>query len=187
MTPRVRPITPEDAGLVAQLHAASWRSAYRGLMSDAFLDHEVDAERQHAWVAKAGALSGVHFGFIAEVEDVPAGFIFMIAGANPTWGTMLDNLHVLEPFRSHGVGRLLIATAMREVLGRGHREPVWLWVFERNDAARRVYQRLGGREAERVVERAFDGADRPKWRVVWSSPDALLDACETPRARLGGH
>lgn len=181
MTPRVRPIAQADARLLAQLHAASWRSAYRGLMSDAFLDREVDAERQHAWTAKADTLSAVHFGFVAEVDGVPAGFIFMIAGSDPTCGTMLDNLHVLEPFRSHGVGRLLIATAMRELLARGHREPVWLWVFERNAAARRVYQRLGGREAERVVERAFDGADRPKWRVVWDSPDALLTACDGPQ------
>lgn len=186
MTPRVRPIAEADAPLLAQLHAASWRSAYRGLMSDAFLEHEVDAERQQAWAVKARMLSTGHFGFLATVDDGPAGFIFMSAAFDPSWGSMLDNLHVLEPFRSQGVGRVLIAAAMRELLARGYREPVWLWVFERNVAARRVYQRLGGREAERVVQRAFDGADRAKWRVVWDSPGALLQACGGPQPGLGG-
>lgn len=176
MTTLVRPIVRADASLIAQLHAASWRSAYRGLLSDAFLEREVDAERLGVWNDRAAALSTAEFGFIAEVDGSAAGFIFMRTAGDPLWGAMLDNLHVLEPFRSQGVGRHLIATAMRALLERGHQGEVWLWVFEPNAPARRVYARLGGREVERVVEHAFDGAERAKWRVVWDSPHALLRA-----------
>jgi GNAT superfamily N-acetyltransferase len=170
----VRPITFEDAGVLAHLHASSWRSAYRGLFSDTFLDDGVDAERRGVWTERMETLSSSEFGFIADVDGAPAGFIFVRAAHDRDWGTMLDNLHVLEPFRSHGVGRRLIATGMQALIEGGHREPVWLWVFEPNTAARRVYARLGGHEAERAVERAPDGAERAKWRVVWDGPETLL-------------
>lgn len=177
MTPRIRPITPADAVVLARLHAESWRSAYRGLFSDTFLDHEVHAERLQVWTERTTPLAPADLGFIAEIDHRPAGFIFVRAAHDPTWGTMVDNLHVANGLRSQGLGRQLLATAMRELLSRGHRQPVWLWVFEQNDAARRVYARLGGRETERAVDRSFDGAERAKWRVVWQSPEALREAC----------
>lgn len=179
MTVDVRPITHEDAVVLARLHAASWRTAYRGLFSESFLDAGVEADRLHVWTARTACLSPAEFGFIVLVEQEPGGFIFMRAAHDPQWGSMLDNLHVLEPFRSHGLGRRLIAASMRALIERGHAVPVWLWVFESNTAARRVYARLGGREAERAVERAPDGEERAKWRVVWESPDALLRATDS--------
>jgi len=177
MTPRIRPITPADALVLARLHAESWRSAYRGLFSDTFLDHEVHAERLQAWTERMTALAPADLGFIAEIDHGPVGFIFVRAAHDPAWGTLVDNLHVASGLRGQGLGRQLLATAMRELLSRGHRHPVWLWVFEQNEAARRVYARLGGREAERAVDRSFDGAERAKWRVVWQSPEALREAC----------
>lgn len=177
MSVTIRPITSEDAAVLAHLHASSWRSAYRGLFSDGFLARDVDADRHHVWTGRMETLSSREFGFIAEVDGTPGGFIFVRAAHDPGWGSMLDNLHVLEPFRSQGVGRRLIAAAMQVLIDREHRESVWLWVFEPNTAARRVYARLGGREAERAVERAPDGAERAKWRVVWESPHALMRAC----------
>ena len=33
--------TEHDAAAIAQLHADSWRSAYRGMLSDEYLDHRV--------------------------------------------------------------------------------------------------------------------------------------------------
>jgi hypothetical protein len=34
---------------VAELHATSWRSAYRDLLSDAYLDGDILAERGRLW------------------------------------------------------------------------------------------------------------------------------------------
>lgn len=147
MTPRIRPVTTADAPVLARLHAESWRSAYRGLFSDTFLDHEVHAERLRAWTERRTSLAPADLGFIAEISGRPVGFIFVRAAHDPVWGTLVDNLHVASGLRSQGLGRQLLAAAMRELLLRGHRQPVWLWVFEQNEAARRVYARLGGREA----------------------------------------
>lgn len=42
---RYRVAHPADADAIAGLHAASWRENYRGILSDAFLDGEVEADR----------------------------------------------------------------------------------------------------------------------------------------------
>ena len=42
----IRPIVAADAGTVADLHTASWRSAYRGIYPDLFLDQVTFFERQ---------------------------------------------------------------------------------------------------------------------------------------------
>jgi len=41
----IRPVTFRDAEVVAALHAASWRDAYRGILTDAYLDGDILGER----------------------------------------------------------------------------------------------------------------------------------------------
>jgi hypothetical protein len=41
----IRPATVGDADAIAALHAASWRSAYRGILSASTLGPSLDAER----------------------------------------------------------------------------------------------------------------------------------------------
>ena len=37
-TRRIRTATPEDARAIAEVHVASWRAAYRGVLPDTYLD-----------------------------------------------------------------------------------------------------------------------------------------------------
>ena len=41
-----------DANAIAAVHAESWRTAYRGILSDAYLDGPIDAERRRLWRAR---------------------------------------------------------------------------------------------------------------------------------------
>ena len=42
----------QDAAAIAQLHAESWRSAYRGILSDDYLDNQVQSERASLWQSR---------------------------------------------------------------------------------------------------------------------------------------
>ncbi|MBI5268002.1 MAG: GNAT family N-acetyltransferase, partial [candidate division Zixibacteria bacterium] len=46
---RFRIATPADAPAIAELHAASWRTAYRGVLSDTYLDGNIIDERTAVW------------------------------------------------------------------------------------------------------------------------------------------
>jgi hypothetical protein len=47
-----RTATAEDSAAVAALHTASWRSAYRGMLPDRYLDVAIDDERAQLWQAR---------------------------------------------------------------------------------------------------------------------------------------
>jgi ribosomal protein S18 acetylase RimI-like enzyme len=170
----IRPIIATDAAVVAAMHTASWRDAYRGILSDEYLANAVVPDRIAVWNELLANVVPSRFGFIAEVDDEPGGFVFLRVAHDPTWGTLVDNLHVLPGLRGHGVGRTLVAAAAEEALIRHPNARVHLWVFEQNVRARSFYARLGGQEVERVVAEPPGGGSRAEWRVYWNNPEHLL-------------
>ena len=53
----IRPATVADADAIAALHAASWRSAYRGILKDDTLGPALDGERRTHWRRKLAAMA----------------------------------------------------------------------------------------------------------------------------------
>jgi GNAT superfamily N-acetyltransferase len=173
-SPLNRPIVASDAAAVAALHTTSWRSAYRGMLRDAYLDGDVAAERLRVWRERLAAPLVANYGFIAEGETGPVGFVFLLGGHDAAWGTLVDNLHVVPDMKGRGIGRRLLEDAAVETLQRFPRQPVHLFVFEANTSARRFYAGLGGREVERDLVEPPGGGTQAHWRVVWDDAAQLL-------------
>jgi len=168
----IRPASVADADTIAALHAASWRSAYRGILSERTLGPALDGERRTHWRGKLAKATPQDTVLIA--GDI--GFIAVWADGDPGFGAYLDNLHICPERRSGGVGRRLLGEAMRRVAGRGE-TGVYLWVFDGNTRAIDFYRRLGGR----IVEDGFDEIDGVKVaqsRIVWRDTTRLADACD---------
>lgn len=182
MSLSIRPIAPGDAETLALLHATSWRSAYRGILRDEYLDYEVVSDRKAVWSERLIAMPPSHFGHLATIAGRPVGFIYARGDDDPAWGTLLDNIHVLPEVKRQGLGRRLIAAMCREAQIRHLDAGVFLWVFEQNDQARRFYARLGGESVERVVTEAPGGGEIAEWRVAWRSPAQLMLAAERGEA-----
>lgn len=170
----IRSIGAADIAAVAELHAVSWRSAYRGMLRDEYLDADVAADRVQAWTARLGTPVESQFGFIAEAEAGPAGFVFMFGRDDATWGTLVDNLHVRPGLKGRGIGRRLLEAAAVETGRRYPGERVHLFVYEANEKARRFYASVGGREVERGPVEAPGGGSQVHWRVVWDDAEHLL-------------
>lgn len=167
---------PADAEAVAALHAASWRSAYRGILPDDYLDHEVVADRQAVWRERLlGTPGAPAFGIVAEdVGGQPIGFVYVWPQHDPVWGSFIDNLHVHPDRKGGGIGRQLLQAVAQE-LGPAHHQPVFLWVLDANEAAKRFYARMGAEFAEQAIAPPFGGVSLPEWRCVWRRPAALLE------------
>lgn len=163
----LRPMVADDATIVANLHAASWRTAYRGILSDDYLAGEVVAERQYAWQKRLEVRDDSQFGVIAAIDGIAVGFVFVIGQADPAFGTLIDNLHVSPEARSAGIGPQLLAAAAAGIIERGWDTRVHLWVWDANVRARAFYARMGGRETETTMKTAPDGTEAQTWRVVW--------------------
>jgi GNAT superfamily N-acetyltransferase len=174
MRASIRPIKTTDAEILATLHIASWRSAYRGILRDTYLDVDLVADRHAVWSERLSNLTPSHFGFVAEMGTQPVGFVFLHGHDDSRWGTLIDNLHVLPHLKGSGLGRLLMSAAAQEVCARYPHDGVYLWVFERNTQARGFYAHLGGRNVERALVEAPGGGQVPRCRVAWSDPGHLM-------------
>jgi len=167
----IRPATVADADAIAALHAASWRSAYRGIFKDDMLGPSLDGERRDHWRARLAGMASDDAVLIADGQ----GFIAVWAKGDAGFGAYIDNLHVHPERRSGGLGRRLLGEAMRRVAERGE-TGAYLWVFDDNVRAIDFYRRLGGE----IVEGGFDeidGAQVAHSRIAWRDTVRLAREC----------
>ena len=159
-----------EAGDIASLHADSWRSAYRGLLPDEYLDHDVGEERARVWANRFREREGT-LTIVAERQGVLVGFAHTVLDEDPDWGSLIDNLHVSPNAKRGGIGRGLLhetATQLRVPSpGRIH-----LWVLEANAPARAFYTAIGGTESG-AGSTDDGGADLPTLRFAWETMDDL--------------
>jgi ribosomal protein S18 acetylase RimI-like enzyme len=170
-----------DAQAVADLHGASWRRYYRGAYSDAFLDGDVLADRLAVWSDRLRQPDPRRFTLLAEDGGGLVGFANTVFEDDPTWGALLDNLHVADGHKRRGIGSRLLALTAQAVIERPQRTGVYLWVLEQNVHAQAFYQALGGSCVERSLASPPGGvagrlAGSPaKLRYAWSEPTLVLE------------
>lgn len=173
--PVLRIMRADDADAVAALHAASWQSAYRGIFSDRYLDHEAVQERQQTWRERwQGGKASADWGLVAEDADGRlVGFAYVMPGHDPDWGDYIDNLHVAPDLKGGGLGRQLMQNVARRLAG-GPVRPLHLWVLDANEPAKRFYARLGAEFTDQRMDDSLAGEQHLVWRCVWRNPSTLL-------------
>jgi ribosomal protein S18 acetylase RimI-like enzyme len=171
----IRPATPADAIAIAELHAESWRSTYRGILRDDFLDGPVVEDRRRLWDSRlSGPSSDVQLVRLVEHDGKLKAFVCAFLDADAKWGALLDNLHVVPSSQDQGLGRTLMGEAAGWVLQHRPKSPLHLWVFKDNVSACQFYNHLGGVIAERHVHLAPDGSHVEAVRYYWEEARALL-------------
>jgi len=167
--------TGGDAAAIARLHAESWRSAYRGMLSDEYLDHRVHHERAALWQRRfSEQAEKPFFVILAETETELAGFACAFPDEHPTYGAYLDNLHVVPQRTGQRIGRRLLTAVAERLLANERRGGLYLWVIEQNIRARRFYSQAGGLEVGRETLSMPDGSRVMEMRCYWPDPARLL-------------
>src|SRR5260370_1345495 len=94
----LRDATERDSAAIARLHADSWRSAYRGIMSDEYLDNRAYSERAALWQARFSEKPNKpFFTILAETDGQLAGFACVFPNEDPIFASFLDTLHSTPP------------------------------------------------------------------------------------------
>ena len=170
---------PSDATAVASLHADSWRKHYRGAYCDAFLDGDVFSDRNAVWTERLHSGNVETETFLAEDSDGLVGFVHTALDADPMWGALLDNLHVLSTHQRLGIGAALMSRSAAFIVTQRSESGLYLWVLEQNVRAQKFYEAQGGKRADTAriaaVDRAVDGPDgAPRcFRYVWRDPSTI--------------
>jgi ribosomal protein S18 acetylase RimI-like enzyme len=173
---RVRDARWSDCLAIAEVHAASWRVAYKGALSDEYLAGDLVADRRQLWESRLSEPPKQQHVFVAEQSDQLVGFACAYGKESTEWGTFLNNIHVTPTVQGRGVGTVLLhATAERCVSLYGQ-VGLYLWVLQSNTKAQRFYARHGARIRGTDVWHAPGGTEAPLFRFAWESPRQLLEA-----------
>lgn len=144
-----------DVEAIAVLHLASWRSAYRGIVSDQFLNEITIESRMSRWER---ALSPSDPPLTETTVAVDGNTVLGVCSFGPRRRPKSSAigevyaLHVEPALRRHGIGKLLLSDSLTRLANRGFRSAV-LWVLRDNSDARRFYEAQGwSTTGEEMVE-----------------------------------
>jgi L-amino acid N-acyltransferase YncA len=144
----IRRATADDARGIAEVHVASWRSAYRGLVADDVLDGLSVDRREEGWKISLTVHRERAAVLVVEQGERIAGFAAVGApeanedvDASGKVGE-LYSIYLRPDAWGQGMGKQLLEEAQNELRAAGFSEAV-LWVVEGNERSRRFYELAG--------------------------------------------
>lgn len=170
----IRAATAGDVRAMGEVHVASWRETYAGVMPDPVLAG-LSVERRTEWwrniLTRPEDFAGTSV-FLAERDGELIGFSSCGEQRSPELSGRgftgeITAIYVLRAAQRKGAGSVLMAAVAQALLDRGH-QAAGLWLLRKNTPARRFYERLGGqpvgqREADEsgttLVEIAYGWRD----------------------------
>jgi ribosomal protein S18 acetylase RimI-like enzyme len=163
---RIREGEPGDAAAIARIHVRSWQAAYRGQLTDDYLDglRVEDRLEQHRHSLEAPMPDWRTW--VVEDEDVVVGFAVTGPSQDADADQRTGEVYAiyLEPDRvGTGAGRRLFEHAIEDLRERGFRAAT-LWVLETNEPARRFYEIAGWKPDGTTTSERVDCEMRPTVR-----------------------
>jgi ribosomal protein S18 acetylase RimI-like enzyme len=160
----IRPATPADAASIAQIHVASWKTTYPGIVPQAALDALNEEDRRVGWQGRL-EVADISI-FVAESETGVFGFLAGGPIRTPVDGYdgELYALYLLEDHHRQGAGRALLQQ-LAQTLHKEGLQSMLVWVLEANPAVG-FYQHLGAIPVTRqTIE--IGGATLPEIALGW--------------------
>lgn len=162
----VRAATAQDAAEIARVYAASWRTAYLGVLPQPFLEALGAEHRQRRWSDRLGV---GHAGLVtvASFDEQVVGFCQ--AGPERRGGRRRGEiyaLYVLSAYQGCGIGTALFEDMRARLVAQGCRV-IGLWVLADNPLGQAFYEKMGGRRDGARTE-LYAGVRLPQYRYAWS-------------------
>jgi len=179
MTIAIRPASIDDAQAIACVRVDCWRTTYRGMIPDAYLDAmDVDASAA-LWGRVLSAPANTTSVFVADDDGEVVGFAAGNRLEEPRYAldAELSAAYVRRERQRIGIGRRLVAAVAGAQQANGAHGLI-VWVIAANKGARAFYEQLGG---ALLVEQPFewDGMPLVEAGYGFADIDALIRACKT--------
>ena len=170
---RIRMAVPADAPSIAAVHAASWRFAYRGALSEDFLAGDIVSDRNSLWSQRFHSPPHNQYVVVAESNGQLLGFACAYLQSDAEWGTLLDNIHVVQAAQRIGVGRQLMFRVAEWCAYTAPQQGFFLWVLQANTQAQRFYESLGASNVGKGIWVPPGGGAVPRFRYAWRNIESL--------------
>jgi len=147
----IRPARAGDAEAIAEVHDASWRDAYRGVIPGAELERMI-ARRGPVWWRRA--IIGGSGLLVANFDRQVIGYATYGRNRVPSmpYSGEIFELYLRPEYHGLGFGRDLFTAARRELGAHGYLSTI-VWALADNDKALSFYRGMGGLPVRRAEER----------------------------------
>lgn len=129
----IRKALPEDVEGLAKVHVESWRSTYRGLVSEEYLSKLKYEDREKLW--RSAFESETRYIWVAEVNGQVVGFV---SGGKERTGKYgydgeLYAIYLYEHYQRKGIGKSLVKYFVEELSQAGF-SSMLVWVLAENSS-----------------------------------------------------
>jgi len=173
----IRPALLQDAPEIAAVHIAAWRSAYKGIVPQAYLNVLSYEDRKNMWTDILCRSNTASMRFVA--VDEHNSVIGFVAAGKPhdtelDFDAELYAIYLLPEYKGKGVGKQLMLHIVQWLV-QNNFHSLYAWVLEDNPS-KSFYEKLHARllDVKKPVE--FDGRQLKLIEVVyvWKNLNELL-------------
>lgn len=142
----IRKARIEDAAGIAKVHVDSWRTTYKGIVPDTFLDNLSYEQRELIWK------KGMNENNVYIAENENGQVIGFSTGGKERTGKYeaytgeLYAIYILKEYQGKGIGRLLVRSVVADLKDK-NLNSMLIWAIEENPACH-FYERLGGKKID---------------------------------------
>ncbi|PGM62080.1 GNAT family N-acetyltransferase [Bacillus paramycoides] len=141
----IRKANKEDIKGVSRVYVDSWRTTYRGLVPDDYLDELSYEDAEKSWI---DFLNNKNEPFIYVAINDTGKIIGFASGKSideKNFDGELYSLYLLQECRGLGVGRQLVSAIAKHFKEKGIYS-MMVWVMKQNKSGLGFYERMGGKE-----------------------------------------
>lgn len=142
----IRPLASDDALGLATVHASSWKTTYRGIVQQSYLD-KISIEQRLPGAERRANAPNMNC-FVAANLKTQQIVGFVDVGVCREKNIDADGevyaLYLLQEFQGKGLGRLLFEKGVEILKGQGLRR-MMVSVLQENHSSRRFYEKMGGK------------------------------------------
>ena len=169
----IRHATMQDTAGIAKVHVDSWRTTYRGIIPQSYLDKLSYEQRTGLWEKNISDVNNVIF--VAENSDNE--IIGFVVGATRETNlepnaSDLTAIYLLEQWHGKGIGKQLIKAIMQSFKKDGYQK-IYVDVLADNNT--RNFYKYYGAEYVKTVQLNFDGTMIDEEIYVWNNIDEVVN------------
>ena len=142
----IRKAELKDAVGIAKVHVDGWRTTYKGIVPDTYLDNLSYENREQMW------MSGIEQDNVYIAEDEDGRIVGFASGGKERTGKYdryvgeLYAIYLLEGQQGKGLGRKLVQTVVDD-LKEKKLNSMLIWALKENPTCR-FYEMLGGKQID---------------------------------------
>lgn len=169
----IRKARLKDAEGIAKVHVDSWRTTYRGIISDDYLNSLSYQQRTELWKDNIGKKG--NYVLVAEnTEGEIIGFTDAWKRDNNDEENSIDltSIYLLDAYQGMGIGKQLLKTLFEHFNQEGYNK-VFVEVLEKNKT--RFFYEYYGASLIKTVQIKIGGKTLNELIYVWNSMDSVIE------------